>query len=107
MAKGENWKEELDLYFWKMMKIERCIRSVYTTLHEYRFPNGIVFKTRPSGNRFDIEAHVEYSGEITNRLGKIWHTSSTKKNQLKVNGECPNRGILLDLIWDIYSIGSD
>lgn len=112
---SENWKEEIDLHFWKMMKLERCIENIlYVGPQErpvYQFPNGIQFTESSGYGRkfysFEIKAHIEYSAVITNRLGSISHKSRTEDTTFKVKGGCNNKGEFLDLLWDIYSIGSN
>lgn len=117
MVISENWKEELDLYHWKMMQLEQCIEyESFEGTYRYGFPNGIRVTSNTTNQEgkycfFWIKAHVENSVAITNRLGSIQYKRTklrgAKESDLRLDGHCPTKGVLLELLWNIYSIGSD
>jgi len=116
----EDWQEETLRFFWKKMKIERCIIREYygydrtllesaTKYQTYAYPNGIFIHCKywRSGKSyatvtFQIHKHAI---EIIDRI--IRNQNSSRKDfgqNLEFTIHVTSLGVLMDLLWDLYEI---
>jgi hypothetical protein len=103
---SQTMKDEVVLYNWRMMKLERC-RATWGMSENYGFPNGIGVSMYLGKRPVKIRAHVEQSREIESLVEGMEYTRKPKKGLIEFSVPFGNRGKYLDLIWGLYTIGGE
>ena len=98
----ENWKEEIMLHDWKMMRIERC-RDAFRTGMSYNFPNGIHLE------HATIRVNLEKAPAVMTALSDWEPKKSMDRGSVKIRLNSKRYkdltvGELEDLKWRIYSL---
>jgi hypothetical protein len=101
----DNWQEELMLYEWKKMRVERCKSSLSYGGNWYHFPNGLRLRYGT------IEVDIERARSVMDKLVDWKPRMKIKKKKgiaaIKVDWErykLQSEGELEDFRWRIYSL---
>ena len=109
----ENWEDELKLYHWKKMKICSCERTFEPNRGYYTFPNRVrldAFKVITVEHEFagKVEALISdwiYEKVIEKKTQEVrFYLKGLVRTQLDKVLKQGFRGILDDLIWNLYSM---
>ena len=106
MEVTQEMRNELALHNWRMMKLERC-RATWGMGENYVFPNGIGVSMYLGKRPVKIQAHVEQAREVESLVGGMEYTRKAKKGRIEFSVPFVTRGVYLDLLWDLYTIGSE
>ena len=108
MEVSEKMRDEVVLHSWKMMKLDRC-RVAWGTFENFRFPNGITVTIRIAlgGRPIKVKSTVEQAREVESVMSGRDYRMKAKKEKIEFSVQYSSRGDYLDLLWDLYSAGSD
>jgi len=98
-------RDDVILHNWKLMIINRY-RVTWGLVANFQFPNGISFKSSYDQRSFKIGADAEWTRDVEILLKDIKYTKKIKKGEVEFSVRFENKGNYLDVLWELYSIGS-
>jgi len=104
----QNMRDDVVLHNWKLMIINRY-RVTWGLVANFQFPNGISFKRSYGQRPFKIGADAEWIRDVETLLKDIKYTKKIKKGEkgeVEFSVRFENKGKYLDVLWELYSIGS-
>ena len=106
MELSEKMRDEVVLHSWKMMKLDRC-KVTRGIIDNYLFPNGITVNWNLAWKSIRIKSNVEQAREVESFMGSRDYKKKSKKGIIEFNVQYSTRGEYLDMLWGLYSVGSD
>lgn len=106
MELSEKMRDEVVLHSWKMMKLERC-KMTRGLVDNYIFPNGISVYWHYGVRPLKVISTVEQARVVESFMGDQDYKKKNKKGMIEFSVQYSNRGMFLDMLWNIYSIGND